>query len=85
VGDLAERLKSTATYLETTSQGIQELVSENRPGLSGFTQQGLPQLQRTLEETQGAVEEIRALARSLKENPSQLIYRNEPQGVEVPR
>ena len=43
------------------------------------------QLQRTLEETQGAIEEVRGLARSLKENPSQLIYQKEQQGVEVPR
>jgi hypothetical protein len=42
-------------------------------------------MQSSLEAVQDAAEEIAALARSLKENPSQLLYQGTAGGVEVPR
>jgi phospholipid/cholesterol/gamma-HCH transport system substrate-binding protein len=85
VNVLAERLNSTAAQLEEVSVGVRQFVDENRAGVAGFTQQGLPQLQVTLESAEAALDEVRELARSLKENPSQLLYRGTPGGVEVPR
>ena len=80
-----ERLTATVANLEKTSTDISLFVNENRTSISGFTQQALPQLQRTLEEARGAAESFRDLANSLKENPSQLIYQRDAGGVEVPR
>ena len=82
---LTERLNSTADNLEKTSAGINRFVEDNRGAVTGFAQDGLPQLQRMVEEAHDAAAEFRELARSLKENPSQLIYQPAQRGVEVPR
>jgi phospholipid/cholesterol/gamma-HCH transport system substrate-binding protein len=84
VGRVADRLQVTAGYLEQAGEGINQILSDNRDGVAQFTQQGLPQLTRTLESAEGAVEELRALAQQLRENPSQLIYQSPSRGVEVP-
>lgn len=85
VNDLAARLQTTAQRLDEATAGINTLIEENRAGIATFTQQGLPQVGRTLESAQDAVDELRDLARTLKENPSQLIYQTPSRGVEVPR
>lgn len=85
VVQITERLNSTAEQLEQTSAGIRRFFEENSTAVSGFAQDGLPQLQRMVEEAQNTAAEFRELARSLKENPSQLIYQPAAGGVEVPR
>jgi len=82
---ITERLNKTADNLEKTSSSINRLVEENRDAVAGFTRDGLPQLQRMVEQADSAAAEFRDLARSLKQNPSQLIYQPAPAGVEVPR
>lgn len=83
--ELIDRLNITAQHLDDAASNVSAMVLDNRPGLASFTQQGLPQLQLTLESAQQAADELRELARGLKENPSQLIYRAPASGVEVPR
>jgi phospholipid/cholesterol/gamma-HCH transport system substrate-binding protein len=85
VTTVLDRLTTTAGNLEKASADISSFVNENRSSVTGFTQQGLPQLQRTLEEARAAAESFRDLAKSLKDNPSQLIYQRDKGGVEVPR
>jgi phospholipid/cholesterol/gamma-HCH transport system substrate-binding protein len=85
VASLAQRLTRAAQHLEQASAGVQKFMDENSAGVADFTQQGLPQMQRSLEAVQDAAEEIGELARSLKENPSQLLYQGSAGGVEVPR
>lgn len=85
VSALAQRLSRAAEHLEEAAAGVQGFVVENRGGVAEFTQQGLPQLQRTLAAAEGAADEIRELARSLKEDPSQLIYQDTAGGMKVPR
>jgi phospholipid/cholesterol/gamma-HCH transport system substrate-binding protein len=85
VNRLADRLHTTAGHLEEATAGINALIDENRAEIASFTQQGLPQIQRTLESAQGAADELRDLAREIKENPSRLIYQSAPRGMEVPR
>lgn len=85
VTTVLDRLAATAANLEKTSADIGRFVEENRGTVTGFAQQGLPQLQRTLEEARSAAESFRDLTKSLKDNPSQLIYQRERGGVEVPR
>lgn len=82
---MTERLGATAENLEKTSAGILGFVEENRGAVAGFAQDGLPQLQRMIEEAHDAASELRELARSLKQDPSQLIYQPPGRGVEVPR
>lgn len=85
IRQLSDRLTATAANLEAATASIGEFVAENRVNVGQFTRDGLPQLQRTLEEASHAAESIRDLSRSLKENPSQLIFQRERGGVEVPR
>jgi phospholipid/cholesterol/gamma-HCH transport system substrate-binding protein len=82
---LAERLNVTAENLEQASAGINRFVSDNRATVTDFAQEGLPQLQRTLDEARSAAEAFRELSRSLKDDPSQLIYEPVRRGVEVRR
>lgn len=83
--ELIDRLNVTAQHLDDAASNVSAMVQDNRPGLASFTQQGLPQLQLTLESAQQAADELRELARGLRENPSQIIYRAPAGGMEVPR
>lgn len=85
VTSVIDRLRVTADNLEKTSAEVRRFVEDNRGTVTGFAQDGLPQIQRTLEEARAAAESVRELAKSLKDNPSQLIYQREKGGVEVPR
>jgi phospholipid/cholesterol/gamma-HCH transport system substrate-binding protein len=85
VAELAQRLNRTADNLERASRGIEAFVSDNRAGVTAFAQDGLPQLQRTLEEARAAAAEFAELSRKLKDDPSQLIYQPVERGVKVRR
>ena len=85
VATVLDSLRATAANLEKTSADVSSFLNENRGSVTGFTQQALPQLQRTLEEARAAAESFRDLASALKQDPSQLIYQRDMGGVEVPR
>jgi phospholipid/cholesterol/gamma-HCH transport system substrate-binding protein len=85
VTQLTQRLNATADNLEKVTAGVNTFIDENRGPVAGFTSDGLPQMQRMIDEVRNAAAEFRELSRSLKENPSQLIYQPAPRGVEVPR
>jgi phospholipid/cholesterol/gamma-HCH transport system substrate-binding protein len=69
--------------LAKTSDALERFVADNEPGLTRFTHQSLPEFERLLRESRGAAQDIRDLSRSLKQNPSQLIYEPNYRGVEV--
>jgi phospholipid/cholesterol/gamma-HCH transport system substrate-binding protein len=71
--------------LAKTTQRLNSFVAQNEPGVARFTQQSLPELEQLLRETRQAVREFRDLSRSLKQNPSQLIYERTYRGIEVPK
>jgi phospholipid/cholesterol/gamma-HCH transport system substrate-binding protein len=79
------RLNATAENLEKASKGIEQFMGANSGHLTNFARDGLPQLQRTLEEASSAAAEIRALGQSLKADPSRLIYQPSSRGMEVER
>ncbi len=78
VQHVTEKLSSTADRLD-------QFVADNEPGISHFTNQGLPEFERLLRESRDAARDFRDLSRSLKQNPTQLIYESTYRGVEVPR
>jgi hypothetical protein len=53
--------------------------------LTNFAQQSLPEFEQLLRESRQAARDFRDLSRSLKQNPSQLIYESAYRGVQVPR
>jgi phospholipid/cholesterol/gamma-HCH transport system substrate-binding protein len=71
--------------LASTTQRLNSFVAENEPGASRFTQQSLPELEQLLRESRQAVRDFRDLSRSLKRDPSQLIYESTFRGIEVPK
>jgi phospholipid/cholesterol/gamma-HCH transport system substrate-binding protein len=69
--------------LAKTSDLLQHFMVDNEPAVSRFTQQSLPEFEQLLRESRQAARDFRDLSRSLKQNPSQLIYEPNYRGVEV--
>lgn len=85
ITQLVERLNGTAGQLESASKGISQFLEQNTSDISAFTSEGLPQLQRTLQEASAAAESFSEFTRSLRDDPSQILYRAPERGVKVPR
>ena len=71
--------------LAKTTARLNSFVTENEPGYSRFSKQSLPEFEQLLRESRQAVRDFRDLSRSLKQNPSQLIYESNYRGIEVPK
>jgi phospholipid/cholesterol/gamma-HCH transport system substrate-binding protein len=71
--------------LATTSDNLDRFVADNEPGISRFTNQSLPEFEQLLRESRAAARDFRDLSRTLKQNPSQLLYQSNYRGVEVPK
>jgi phospholipid/cholesterol/gamma-HCH transport system substrate-binding protein len=71
--------------LAATSEHLDRFVADNEPGISRFAYQSLPQFEQLLRESREAARDFRDLSRSLKQNPSQLLYESKYRGVEVPK
>ncbi len=79
------RVRTVAENLANASNRLDKLVEENRQDIRAFTRDGLPELERLLREGRSAAREFHDLSRSLRDDPSQLLYQPPPQGVEIPR
>ena len=69
--------------LEKTSDRLDHFVADNAPQITRFTHQSLPEFEQLLRESRQAARDFRDLSRSLKQDPSQLIYEPNYRGVEV--
>ncbi len=76
-------IRHVSDNLARTSDRLEHFVADNEPGVSRFTHQSLPELEQLLRESRQAARDFRDLSRSLKQNPSQLIYEPNYRGVEV--
>ncbi len=85
VEDSANQIKQVAANLARTSRRLDQFVTDNEPQVTRFTNQSLPEFEQLLRESRAAAREFRDLSRSLKENPSQLMYEPRTSGVEVPK
>ena len=79
-----QKLRATSDNLERASGTLDAFVAENRDQISGFVRGGLPQLELLLRDSRAAAQEIRDLSRSLRDNPSQLLYQPAANGVVIP-
>jgi phospholipid/cholesterol/gamma-HCH transport system substrate-binding protein len=75
--------RHVAENLAKTSDRLERFVADNEPGMSRFTQQSLPEFEQLLRDSRQAARDFGDLSRSLKQNPSQLIYEPNYRGVEV--
>ena len=78
-------IRRLSDNLAKTSDHLEHFVADNEPGVSRFTHQSLPEFEQLLRESRQAARDFRDLSRSLKQNPSQLIYEPNYRGVEVAR
>ena len=76
-------IRHLSDNLAKTSDRLERFMADNEPGVSRFTHQSLPEFEQLLRESRQAARDFRDLSRSLKQNPSQLIYEPTYRGVEV--
>jgi phospholipid/cholesterol/gamma-HCH transport system substrate-binding protein len=79
-----QKLRATSDNLARASASVDAFLDENRDQLNGFVRAGLPQLELLLRDSRAAAQEFRDLSRSLRDNPSQLIYQPAAHGVAIP-
>ena len=58
------------------------MIRDNRGDIRGFTRDSLPQVERLLSDSRAAIAQVRELAHSLHENPSQLLFEKPDPGVD---
>ncbi len=91
-GTSGEQIKAAATRLREVADSVADsavrlnrLVAENEGNIDRFADQGLAEFQELVRETRRAVRSIDSLTESLERDPSRLIYRPAPAGVEIPQ
>jgi phospholipid/cholesterol/gamma-HCH transport system substrate-binding protein len=80
----ATRLREVADTIAVTANRIDRLVAENEGNVDRFAGQSLAEFEQLMRETRAAVRSFDALTRSLERDPSRVIYRPAPGGVEIP-
>jgi phospholipid/cholesterol/gamma-HCH transport system substrate-binding protein len=85
VVDAVNRLRDTAANVAQATDALSKLVEDNSNNINAFTRDGLPELERTVREARRAAEDVKSLARSLKADPSKLLYQPNYRGVEIPQ
>jgi phospholipid/cholesterol/gamma-HCH transport system substrate-binding protein len=80
-----ERLRTTADRLASTSERLDRVIADNDDDVRAFARDSLPEIERLARDSREAAAEFQALSRSLREDPSQLIYQPPARGVEIPR
>ena len=78
-------IREIAAHLSETSATLERFMADNKDNITRFTDQGLLELQQLIRDSRQAAVEFRELSRSLKQNPSQIIYEPASRGVEIAR
>lgn len=81
----AARARTVADNLASATSRLDEFLSAHQSDFSRFSGQGLVEAERLLRDSRQAAREFRELSRSLKQNPSQILYEPQYSGVEIPR
>jgi phospholipid/cholesterol/gamma-HCH transport system substrate-binding protein len=77
-------VRAAADRLSKTAQSLEHIIVGNEAQLAQFTGSGLSEVTQLVADVRDATGEIRSLARSLREDPSQLIRSPPRGGVELP-
>src|SRR5688572_6033239 len=78
------RLREIAENAARVSARLDGMIERNEGSIDRFAGQGLEEFEELLRETRRAVRSIDSLTESLERDPSRLIYRPAPAGVEIP-
>ena len=83
--EAAERVRVISDNLAKTTAQLDRLMTDHRDDLGLFLRDSLPEMERLLRDSRVAAQEFRELSRSLKADPSQLLYEPSYRGVEIPK
>jgi len=75
---------TTAEKLSRTADSLDRIIVGNEPALTHFAGSGVPEMQALIVDLRGASDEVRALARSLRDQPSSLVIEQKESGMEIP-
>ena len=81
----ATRLREVADNVASTSERLDRMVERNEGNIDRFAGEGLAEFEQLVRETRQAVRSIDSLTESLERDPSRLIYKQPPAGVEIPQ
>ncbi|MGH8131377.1 MAG: MlaD family protein [Steroidobacteraceae bacterium] len=81
----AARLREVADNVANTTSRLDRMVTRNESNVDRFAGEGLAEFEQLVRETRQAVRAIDSLTESLERDPSRLIYRPAPTGVEIPQ
>ena len=81
----SERVRAISENLAKTTANLDRLMTDHREDLGLFLRDSLPEIERLMRDSRSAAQEFRELSRSLKADPSQLLYEPSYKGVEIPR
>lgn len=80
----AQRLREASDRLAHASSQLDTFMTSNGAQLSDLVRDGVPQLEGLLRDSRAAVQQIDALANSLRQDPSRLMYQPSRSGVTIP-
>ena len=80
----AMRLREVADTIAVTAARLDKLVADNQGNVDRFADQGLAEFEQLVRETRQAVRSFDSLTESLERDPSRVVYRPQPSGVEIP-
>lgn len=78
-------VSATAEKLNRTADSLQRIVAGNEAALSQFAGSGVADLQQLIIDLRSASDEVRSLARGLRDRPSSLLIEQKESGMEIPR
>jgi phospholipid/cholesterol/gamma-HCH transport system substrate-binding protein len=78
-------VSASADKLGRTADSLERIVVGNEATLGEFAGSGVADLEQLILDLRAASEEVRALARSLRDRPSSLLIEQKETGMEIPR
>jgi phospholipid/cholesterol/gamma-HCH transport system substrate-binding protein len=77
-------VRATAEKMSRTADSLERIVAGNEASLAQFAGSGVADLQALAVDLRGTSEEVRALARGLRDRPSSLLIEQKESGMEIP-
>ncbi len=79
------RVRAVADNIASATARLDKVLADNQADVRSFTRDGLGEVAGLARDTRAAAQEFESLSRSLRNNPSQLLYQPSVHGVEIPR
>lgn len=80
----AAHFREVSESLARSAARLDRMVGDNAENVDQFAGEGLAEFEQLMRETREAMKSFDALTKSLEKDPSRVIYRPAPAGVEIP-